>query len=466
MINKQLAKLILNEGLSTGADFSELYFEETYTHSINFDNGIVESIGSNNSTGVGIRLLKNNRSVYGYTNEIDKENLLKLVKKLRSAFSSKRKIKCKDFKDKKVTNINENDESYFLTPINKRIEILDKLTKIIKKESKLINRTVCAFAGDKKSIEIFNSEGLHIKDKKEHTRLIIQAFSVKGDKHEMALNVPGTTGSMNYFTKKINLEKIAKDVAKDAVEALNAKDCPSGKMPVVIGNGVGGVLFHEACGHSLEACAVSKNLSTFTPNRLNTKIASSLVTAYDDGTIKGRWGTNNIDDEGNKTTRNCLIKNGILKNYMVDRFYGRRMKRDANGSCRRQSYKFEPTTRMSNTYIDNGKSTPEEIIKSTKLGLYAKRLGGGSVNPITGQFEFSCSTAYIIRNGKICERVKGATLIGTGEEILKNIDMVGNDLDMDTGYCGSASGWVPVATGQPTLRVKEITVGGSGGKIQ
>jgi len=463
MINKQLAKLILDEGLSTGADFSELYFEDAYAHSINFDNGIVESIGSTNSTGVGIRLLKGDRSVYGYTNEIDKDNLLKLVTKLREAFNGKRIINCKDFKNKKIKSINKNNESYFLTPIDQRIAILKSVSDAVKKESNFINRVLCIFAGDKKSIEIFNSEGLHIKDKKEHTRLIIEAFASKGDKHEIAFNVPGTTGTMDYF-KNLDLNNIAKEVAKDAVEALDAVDCPSGKMTVVIGNGVGGVLFHEACGHSLEACAVSKNLSTFS-NRLNEQIASPLVTAYDDGTIKERWGTNNVDDEGNKTYRNCLIKNGILTNYMIDRFYGRRMKKEANGCCRRQSYKFEPTTRMSNTYIDNGKSTPEEIIKATKLGLYAKRLGGGSVNPVTGQFEFGCSAAYIIRDGKICERVKGATLIGTGEEILKNIDMVGNDLDMDTGYCGSSSGWVPVSTGQPTLRVKEILVGGSGGKL-
>jgi len=463
MINIKLAKLILDEGLSTGADFSELYFEDAYAHSINFDNGIVESIGSTNSTGVGIRLLKGNRSVYGYTNEIDKDNLLKLVDKLKEGFKGKRIISCKDFKNKKVKSINKNNESYFNTPIEERIDVLKNISSTIKKESKLINRVLCVFGGDKKSIEIFNSEGLHIKDKKEHTRLVLEAFASKDDKHEIAFNVLGTTSTIDYF-KKLNLNEIAKEVANDAVEALDAVNCPSGKMTVVIGNGVGGVLFHEACGHSLEACAVSRNLSVFS-NRLNEQIASPLVTAYDDGTIEGRWGTNNIDDEGNKTYKNCLIKKGILTNYMIDRFYGRRMNKDANGCCRRQSYKFEPTTRMSNTYIENGKSTPEEIIKSTKLGLYAKRLGGGSVNPITGQFEFGCSTAYIIRDGKVCERVKGATLIGTGEEILKNIDMVGNDLDMDAGYCGSSSGWVPVATGQPTLRVKEILVGGSGGKL-
>lgn len=463
MINKNLARKVISEALVTGADFAELYFEDAFVHSINFDNGIVESIGTTTSTGVGIRLLKENRSVYGYTNDISEKSLLELTDKLRSAFNGNQIIECKEFKTIKVKNINNNQETYFKKPIEDRIALLDKVSKTMKSYSNLINRTVAVFTGDKKNIEIFNSNGLHVKDKKEHTRMVIQAFASKGDKHEIAYDVPGTTGAFDYFYN-INLEEKAKQVAHDAIEALDAKDCPSGKMSVVIGNGVGGVLFHEACGHSLEATAVARNLSVFT-NRLNEQIASPLVNAFDDGTIENKWGTNNIDDEGNKTYRNHLIKNGVLNNYMIDMFNGRRMSKEANGCCRRQSYKFEPTSRMSNTYIDNGSSTPEEIIKSTKLGLYAKRLGGGSVNPVTGEFEFGCSVAYIIRDGKIAERVKGATLIGSGEQVLKNIDMIANDLDMDCGYCGSASGWVPVATGQPTLRVKEILVGGNGEKL-
>jgi len=463
MINKKIARKVLTLGLSTGADFAELYFEDTYTHSITFDNGIVEAIGSTSSCGVGVRLLKNTRSVYGYTNKLDEKNLLSLTDKLAKAFIGKPTIVCKEFINQKVKNINKNNESYFLTPNEEKIAILKRISDVMKNTSPLISRTIAIFVGDKKKIEIYNSNGLHVKDKKEHTRLVLEAFANRGDRNEIAFSVPGTTGTMEYF-KKINLDSIAKDTAKDAVEALDAIDCPSGKMPVVIGNGVGGILFHEACGHSLEASAVSCNLSVFS-NRLGEQIASPLVNAYDDGTIINEWGTNNIDDEGNKTTRNCLIKNGVLNNYIIDRFYGRRMHKDANGSCRRQSYKFEPTTRMSNTYIDNGTSTPEEIIKATKLGLYAKRLGGGSVSPVTGEFEFGCTTAYIIRDGKIAERVKGATLIGTGEEVLKNIDMVANDLNMDTGYCGASSGSIPVSTGQPTLRVKAILVGGNGGKL-
>ena len=245
---------------------------------------------------------------------------------------------------------------------------------------------------------------------------------------------------------------------------LEAKECPSGKMPVIIGNGFGGVIFHEACGHSLEASSVSKNLSVFS-NKLGTKIASDIVSAVDDGTIEGAWGSGNIDDEGNETHRNVLIKNGVLTSYLVDPFNGRRMDSKENGASRRQSYKYEPTSRMSNTFILPGKSTPEEIIKATKFGLYAKQLGGGSVNPATGEFNFVATEAYIVKDGQIAYPVKGATLIGSGKDVLMKIDMIGNDLERAQGMCGASSGSIPTDVGQPTIRVSEMTVGGRGEKI-
>ena len=246
---------------------------------------------------------------------------------------------------------------------------------------------------------------------------------------------------------------------------LTAKECPSGNMPVVIGNGWGGVLFHEACGHPLEASAVSRGLSCFA-GKEGQMIASPLVTAVDDSTIPQEWGSIDIDDEGNFGTKRVLIKDGKLVNFMIDDFNGRRMGREGNGSCRRQNYKYCPTSRMSNTYIDNGKSTPEEIIKATKLGLYAVSFNGGSVDPTTGEFNFGCSEAYIIRDGKVAEPVKGATLIGKGEEILLKIDMIANDLAFGQGMCGAASGSIRTNVGQPTLRVSEMTVGGRGGTLE
>lgn len=463
MINKNLAKRLLDRCLTTGADFAELFIEKTHSENIMYDNLKVDSIGSSYLYGIGIRIIKGLTSVYGHSNDIKESSLNNLIDQLKSRFTSNQESFCKEFKTKKFKNINPIDKSYFDTPQEDKIKILDLTSNAMKNYSPLIVRTLSIFSANRRDIEIFNSNGLHVKDSAERVRLVLEAFSSKDDHYEMGFDAPGLTGGINYFNT-LDLVTMAKDVAKVSISLLDAKDCPSGKMTVIIGSGFGGTLFHEACGHSLESTAVSKNMSVFA-NKLGQKIASDIVTAYDDGTMKNMWGSNNVDDEGQKCERTCLIKNGILMNYLIDPFNGRRMKMNSNGCSRRQNYTYEPTSRMSNTYIDNGKSTVDELITNTKLGLYAKKLGGGSVNPVNGEFEFACQEAYIIRDGKICEQVRGATLIGTGEEVLKNIDMIANDLDFDTGYCGSVSGAVPVTTGQPTIRIKEMLVGGNGGKL-
>jgi TldD protein len=275
---------------------------------------------------------------------------------------------------------------------------------------------------------------------------------------------PGAQKGFEFFSEEINFKEMALDAAKTAIAMLDADECPSGEMPVIIDNGFGGVIFHEACGHGLEATSVAKNLSVFSGKK-GQKVASDIVNAFDDGTIEGAWGSGNFDDEGNKTRRTQLIKNGVLMNYLVDNFNGRAMNEPGNGACRRESYKFQPTSRMSNTFIGNGTSTKEEIIAATKFGLYAKSLGGGSVNPATGDFNFAVNEGYLVEDGKITKPVKGATLIGSGKDTLLKIDMVGNDLKRAQGMCGSSSGSIPADVGQPTIRVSEMTVGGRGGAI-
>ena len=247
--------------------------------------------------------------------------------------------------------------------------------------------------------------------------------------------------------------------AKQAMVNLSADYCKADKLPVAIENGFGGVIFHEACGHSLEATSVGIGMSEMC-GKLGQKIANEKITAIDDGTIPNAWGSVNVDDEGNPTQRNVLIENGVLKSYMVDRLGSRRMGMPMTGNSRRQGYTYEPTSRMTNTFIDNGPDKNEDIIASIEYGLYAKEMGGGSVNPLTGAFNFAVREGYMIRNGKICEPVRGASLIGTGSQILQDIDMVGQNLATGQGMCGSSSGSVPTDVGQPLIRVKSITVGG------
>ena len=257
----------------------------------------------------------------------------------------------------------------------------------------------------------------------------------------------------------VDPEYHGREAARVAHTMLHAKNCPAGNMTVAIDNGFGGVIFHEACGHALEASAVAKGNSVFA-NKLGEQIASTKVTAIDDGTMANAWGSLNIDDEGNKTQRNVLIENGILKGYMIDKLNGRRMNMEATGSSRRQSYKFQPTSRMTNTYIAAGNDKADEIIKSIEDGLYAKKLGGGSVNPVTGEFNFSVQEGYLVKNGVIQEPVRGASLIGKGSEVLMDIDMVGDNFEVAQGMCGSSSGSIPTNVGQPMIRVKKMTVGG------
>lgn len=464
MISKKIAIEVLNCGLSTGADFAEIFIEEKLSNSILIDNGKVENAVVGKTYGAGIRLLQNFRSVYGYTNDISRNGLMKLVSSLSKSFNGNQNVIVETIKTKKFKD---------LTPAKIPFESVDKVeivaylkkgVEAMKNYDERIIRTSASLAYSKRNVVIFNSKGVEIKDGIERGRIALQCVASEGEKIETGYAAPGASSGFEFF-KNLDVVELGKKAAAQAILMLGAKECPSGKMPVVIGNGFGGVLFHEACGHPLEASAVSKNLSVFAGKK-GQQIASPLVSAIDDGTILNGWGSNNVDDEGNPTQRNVLIKDGILTGYLIDDFNGRRMNEKGNGACRRQSYKFEPTSRMSNTYIDNGKTPPEEIIKATKLGLYAKSLGGGSVNPATGEFNFACSEAYIIRDGKVCEPVRGASLIGQGKDILMKIDMVGNDLLRAQGMCGAASGSIPVDVGQPTLRISEITVGGNGGELK
>lgn len=244
---------------------------------------------------------------------------------------------------------------------------------------------------------------------------------------------------------------------------VHADEMVGGTYTVVIHNAFGGVLLHEACVHGLEATSVAKGASVFC-GKLGQKVASDIVTAIDDGTRDNQWGSLNMDDEGNPTQRNVLIENGILKSYLVDYRNSRKMDHPITGSSRRQSYRYSPTSRMTNTFFAPGKDKFEDIIKNTKYGLFAKKMGGGSVNPSTGEFNFSVSEGYLIEDGKITKPVRGATLIGSGAEILKNIDMIADNLDFGHGMCGSASGSIPTDVGQPTIRVQNMVVGGRGEK--
>lgn len=463
MITKANAKKILDITLSSGADFGELFFEDTIESSLKLENGVVSKVNSGNVYGCGIRILKKDKCVYGYTNDISMKSLAKLATTLKDSFFGSKEYEVKPLKLVKSSNKHLPKIPYEKVSQEELLSLLKKAYTAAKEYDEKISKVDVGFSYDNKKITIFNSDGKIVKDQHTRGRMSIVVIASKDGEMQMMHSGPGAQKGFEYFKDEIDVVAIAKQTAKSAITMLLADECPAKVMPVIIDNGFGGVIFHEACGHPLEASAVSKNLSPFA-NKIGQKVASEVVSAIDDGTIEGGWGSGNFDDEGNKTTRNVLIKDGILQNYLIDNFNGRVMNRDGNGACRRESYKYQPTSRMSNTFIDNGKSTFDEIISSTKYGLYAKSLGGGSVNPTTGDFNFAVNEGYIVENGKIAYPVKGATLIGNGADVLLKIDMVGNNLERAQGICGAASGSIPADVGQPTIRVSSMTVGGRGGK--
>ena len=458
MINKEHIKEVLKIALSTGGDFAEIYAEDAISNSFNLVNGKVENAVGGRSYGVGIRIFKGFRSIYSYCNSSELGALKDTAHKAAAALNDSPL----EIDINLVERINKNISPIIYVPSNilneKKITILKDAYKVAKEYSDEIAQVSVGYGDTDKKILIANSEGLYTEDRRIRTRVFVNSIASNGTENQTGFEGPGR--SMGYeFFENVDMEAHAREASRCAITMLHAKECPKGKMSVAIDNGFGGVIFHEACGHSLEATSVAKGNSTFC-NMLGKQIASTKVTAIDDGTIPNSWGTINIDDEGMPTRRNVLIENGILKSYMIDKLNGRRMGMEPTGNARRQSYKFAPTSRMTNTFIAPGTDKREDIIKSMEYGLYAKKMGGGSVNPVTGEFNFNVAEGYLVKNGKIADAVRGASLIGKGSEVLMNIDMVSDNLAHGQGMCGSSSGSIPVNVGQPLIRVKEITVGG------
>ncbi|MEZ0180584.1 TldD/PmbA family protein ['Camptotheca acuminata' phytoplasma] len=458
MLNKKEIKNILQEGQKKGFDFVELFFEDKVTNSLKVIDEEVASWTTENIFGVGIRLLRETKEIYIYTNKVDHDNILSLLQEQSGSEINPGSLEEISLRDS--VQINNNVLIPFDSwDVQKKIDKIINLSKIMKNYDSKITKSMVSFTEEEQNVLIANSKGVYQKDFRSYVMCGLTAVATRGDDMENFSDNEGCSMGLEIFDI-IDYQEKAQKIAEKAVMLLDAETIDPQVMTVVINNGVGGVIFHEACGHSLEATVIARGLSPFY-NKLNEKIASDIVTAYDDGTISNAWGKLNFDDEGQPTQKNLLIENGILKNYLVDYRNSLKMKTKTTGSGRRESYKYSPTSRMNSTYIAPGKDDPEQIIKDTKYGLYAENLGGGTVMTTTGEFNFMMKSGYLIEDGKLTKLVKGMMLIGKGQEVLLNIDRVANDLALSQGYCGSASGYVPVDLGQPTIRVQKIIVGGN-----
>ena len=459
MISREIASSVLSKCLITGGDFAEIFEEDSISNSIGLLDNKVENALGGRSYGVGIRIFKGLKSVYAYTNDSSREGLLDTAHKAALALGDLKEETTIVINNRAVINDRHNIEIFpNAVDYNKKVGVMKIAYKSAKEYHSDISQVSVSYIDKDQKILVANTEGLYVEDRRVRTRLAINAIASKNGENQTGFEGPGRHKGFEMFNE-IDPEYYAKEAARSAYVMLNARNCPAGRMMAAIDNGFGGVIFHEACGHSLEATSVAKGNSVFS-DCLGKQIASTKVTAIDDGTLPNHWGSINVDDEGTPSRKNVLIENGILKSYMIDKLNGRRMGMDPTGNARRQSYKFAPTSRMTNTYIAAGEDDPKDIISSISEGLYAKKLGGGSVNPVTGEFNFAVAEGYLVKNGEIQEPVRGASLIGKGSEVLMNIDMVGNNLLQAQGMCGSSSGSIPVNVGQPMIRVKEITVGG------
>lgn len=456
LLGSHIAHEVIAHGLFLGADFVDVFIERTHNENILFRNSKAEDVQSGTVFGIGIRLIHGEQALYGYTNSDEKEELLRITT-LLAARIGKRQAK--------QVSVNFESLVYPAIPtlLDKEIDakgkvaFLKAIDQALRTDSK-VSQVNLNFTKKRQSIEIYNSEGLHATEVRPYIRLGHYVVMKDGNLQSEAFFGPGAIGGWE-FMEKLDTKANVDSLLKQANTGLYAGACPAGKMPVVIDNGFGGVIFHEACGHLLETTSVEKKASVFW-DKLGEQIAHSALTAVDDGTVPEAWGSLSIDDEGMPTQRTTLIENGKLKNFISDKMGEIKTGHKRTGSARRQSYKFAPASRMRNTFIERGNYDLSEIIASVPNGLYAKKMGGGSVDPSTGQFNFSVQEAYLIEDGKITRPVKGATLIGTGPDVMTKISMVGRNLELMAGMCGSVSGSIPTTVGQPPIKVDEILVGG------
>jgi len=462
MITKELCQEVLQHALQTGGDFAEIFCESTYNNAYEMTSGKTTKITGNHTYGLSLRILKGFLEVNGYTNNLSRASLLDLAAKLAATFNDQALGIKFLLKEEPVKQINSILRRPSQLSNDQKLNYLSKAYEAVKDFSPEIIQTIGNIRDEEQTVLIANSHGRFVKDFRSH--LFMNFSVVVSDGKSTQTQTDNIGGHQGYeLLDGKDIKDFAQKIATSALTMLHAEEMVGGKMTVVVHNAFGGVLLHEACVHSLEATMVAKGASVFC-NKLGTKVATDIVTAIDDGTIPNAWGSLNVDDEGEPTKRNVLIENGILKSYLVDYRNSRLMKHHLTGSSRRQNYRFGTTSRMTNTFFAPGKSTFEEIIAATSFGLFAKKMGGGSVDPSTGEFNFAVNEGYMIENGKITKPVRGATLVGSGSQVLLNIDMIADNLAFGYGMCGSLSGSIPTNVGQPTIRVQNMTVGGRGTK--
>jgi len=461
MIDQDVLERVLGVAVQTGAEFAEVFAEDKRSTSAGLDDGRIEQVTSGRDRGAGIRVIKGETTGFAHTADLSEAGLRAAAEAAAAAASrGGGGVRTINLTERSGTSVNTVERYPDEVPKAAKVELLRRVDDAARSAGSAIVQVSAGYGDSRRRIIVANTDGVLAQDEQVRALMRISVVANGDAGMQTGFQSMGQTIGFEVFGK-VDVEELARDAARQALVKLMARPAPSGSMPVVIKQGSGGVLFHEACGHGLEADLVGKNASVYRGKR-GELVASPLVTLVDDGTMSTEWGAIGIDDEGHPSQYNVLIQDGVLTDYMWDYLRARKEGRPQSGNGRRQSYQHLPMVRMTNTYVLNGTDEPDDIVRSTESGVYVAKLGGGSVNTATGDFVFGMTEAYLIENGEITEPLREGNLIGNGPQVLRDIDLLGNDFAMgNPGTCGKDGQGVPVGDGQPTLRVKAMTIGGT-----
>ena len=457
-LDKQTLDRVIRRALERGGEFADVYVETRISRNILLEEARFKSAEFGISQGAGVRVTLGDKTGYAYTDELSEDKLLRAAEVASYIARGGKTVK--------PVAIKEALRPSFVTvrlPLaqiadEKRLDVMRRAHQAALTYDRRIRMASVSYYDEVRGRTIANSEGLYVSDELPLLFFIVQALSEGNNTRHMGRERVSRHSGFEMFDE-VTPEQVANSCAREAIAMLDAKDTPAGKMDVVMQNGWGGVLVHESIGHPLEADNIARQIGAFT-GKLGKKVASPIFTMIDDGTLPNARGTIDFDDEGTPAGRNVLIKEGVLVRYMTDILSAKQLKMERTGNGRRESFRYLPIPRMTNTFIDRGKDKPEDILASTKSGIYVQSLSGGSVNSTTGVFNFTCREAYLIENGRKTTALKGATLIGNSADIISNIDAIGDDLDFGPGICGKGQA-AEVSCGQPTVRIRGINVGGT-----
>ena len=461
MIDTDVLERVLAVGLRSGGEFAEVYAEDKSSTSAGLDDGRIEQVTSGRDRGAGIRVVSGDTTGFAHTADLSEAGLRSAAEAAGAAAAQGgggvRTIALTRQSAPRVNVV-----EVYPNTVSKaaKVALLQRVDEAARATGAAVAQVSAGYGDSRKRILVANSDGLLAEDEQVRHLLRISVVANGDAGMQTGFESLGHTIGFEVFDHN-DVEELARTAARQAITKLRARPAPSGSIPVVIKAGSGGVLFHEACGHGLEADLVAKGSSVYR-GKVGEQVASPLVTLVDDGTMAGQWGAFAIDDEGHQSQYNVLIKDGVLTDYMWDHLRARKEKHAVSGNGRRQSYMHLPMVRMTNTYVLNGTEDPADIVRDTPNGVYVAKLGGGSVNTATGDFVFGMTEAYLIENGEITEPLREGNLIGNGPQVLQDIEALGNDFAMgNPGTCGKDGQGVPVGDGQPTLRVKTMTIGGT-----